>query len=154
MPNLNPLETGDVPFPQYSVTTTQEIEAGITIIKGRIYIKNLSGELVENLLDDLSKGIYQARETPTINVPALAGDEVQVLGPRTRMLLVDFAGGLVEGDNVDNRTNSDEVLVASDTSGDAYVGRVFEIYTKDSTTGNKKKVSGAGDLVVVETVGP
>ena len=152
MPNLNPLETGDVPYPQYSVTVTQEIDAGVTILKGVIYTKNTAGELVVST-GDLTKGIYQSRATPTINVPALAGDDVQVLGPRTRMLLVDSAGGLVEGDNVDNSTNTDEVVVAAITTAVNYVGRVFEIYTKD-TQGTKKKVAAAGDLVIVETVGP
>ena len=153
MANLNPLEPGDVPYPQYSVTVTQEIDAGVTILKGVIYTKNAAGELVVST-GDLTKGIYQARVAPTINVPALAGDKVQVLGPRTRILLVDSAGGLVEGDNVNNTTNTDEVVVAAITTAVNYVGRVFEIYTKDSTTGSKKKVAVAGDLVIVETVGP
>ena len=110
MPNLNPLLSGDVAYPQYSVTITQEIEAGVTILKGVIYTKNATGNLAAST-GDLTKGIYQARATPTVNVPALAGDTVQVLGPRTRMLLVDSAGGLVEGDNVDNTTNTDEVVM-------------------------------------------
>jgi len=151
MPNLNPLVTGDIPFPQYSVTVTQEINAGVTIIKGRIYSKDTNGELV--VATSFDKGIYQAATTPTINVPALAGDEVQVLPPRTRMLLVDSAGGLVEGDLVDNTTNTDEVTIATGTTGELFIGRVFEIYTK-FTNGVKKKVAAAGDLVIVETVGP
>jgi len=153
MPNLNPLETGDVPYPQYAVTVTQEIDAGVTILKGVIYTKDTDGELVVST-GNLTKGIYQSKATPTINVPALAGDKVQVLGPRTRMLLVDSAGGLVEGDNVDNTTNTDEVVIATITTAVNYVGRVFEVYTKDITTGSKKKVSVAGDLVIIETVGP
>ena len=152
MPQLNPLKTGDVAFPQYSVTVTQEIDAGVTILKGVIYTKNAAGELVVST-GDLTKGIYQARATPTVNVPALAGDTVQVLGPRSRILMVDSAGGLVEGDNVDNSTNTDEVVVAAITTAVNYIGRVFEIYTKDAA-GTKKKVTGAGDLVIVETVGP
>lgn len=153
MANLNPLVPGDVPYPQYSVTVTQEIDAGVTILKGVIYTKNLDGELVVST-GDLTRGIYQAREAPFVNVPALVGDEVQVLGPRTRILMVDSAGGLVEGDNVNNTTNTDEVVITGVTTAVNYIGRVFEIYTKDSTTGNKKKVAGAGDLVIVETVGP
>ena len=161
MANLNPLLTGDVPFPQYSVTTTQEIDAGVTITKGVIYTKNTDGELIVNPGTPvfLAKGIYQARETPFVNVPALAGDEVQVLGPRSRILMVDSAGGLVEGDNVDNTENTDEVVISSalldeSTIANNYIGRVFEIYTKDSVTGSKKKVAAMGDLVIVETVGP
>ena len=153
MANLNPLLTGDVPYPQYSVTTTQEILAGVTITKGVIYTKNAAGTLLAST-GDLTKGIFQARETPFVNVPALAGDELQVLGPRTRILLVDSAGGLVEGDNVNNTTNTDEVVITGVTTAVNYIGRVFEIYTKDATTGSKKKVAVAGDLVIVETVGP
>ena len=153
MANLNPLLTGDVPYPQYSVTVTQEIKAAVTILKGVIYTKDLNGELLAST-GDLKRGIYQARETPFVNVPALAGDEVQVLGPRSRILLVDSAGGLVEGDNVNNSTNTDAVVIAAVTTAVNYIGRVFEIYTKDSTTGSKKKVAAAGDLVIVETVGP
>ena len=152
MAELNPLKAGDVPYPQYSVTITQEIETGVTILKGVIYTKNATGNLAVST-GDLTKGIYQARVAPTVNVPALAGDKVQVLGPRTRILLVDSAGGLVEGDNVDNTTNTDEVVIAANTTGTAYVGRVFEIYTKDAD-GNKQKVAVAGNLVIVETVGP
>lgn len=152
MPNLNPLVTGDVPFPQYSVTTTQQIKAGVTITKGVIYTKDAFGELVVST-GNLTKGIFQARETPTVNVPALQGDEVQVLGPRSRMLLLDTVGNLVEGDNVDNPTNTDRANVALVTTGTNYIGRVFEIYTKDAN-GTKKILSEIGDLVVVETVGP
>jgi len=152
MPNLNPLVTGDVAFPQYSVTTTQVIAQGISVTKGKIFTKNASGELVVST-GDLTRGIYQIRETPDPN-PGPIGSEVQVLSPRSRMLLQDTSGGLVEGDNVDNTTNTDGVTIAAVTTGAEYVGRVFEIYTKDSTTGSKKKVAAAGDLVVVETVGP
>ena len=151
MPNLNPLETGDVPYPQYSVTTTQEIDAGVTILKGVIYTKDTAGELVV-VTSTLTKGIYQARVAPTVNVPALAGDKVQVLGPRSRILLVDSAGGLVEGDDVISTANTDAV-VSGAKSSDLYVGKVFEIYTKDAN-GTKQKVAAAGNLVIVETVGP
>lgn len=153
MAELNPLKTGDVPYPQYSVTVTQEIDADVTILKGVIYTKNAAGELVVNT-GDLVKGIYQARETPTVNVPALAGDKIQVLSPRSRILVVDLIGGLVEGDNVDNISNTDQVIFTANTTGPAYLGRVFEIYTKDATTGSKKKVAASGDLVILETVGP
>ncbi len=152
MANLNPLLTGDVPYPQYSVTVTQEIDAGVTITKGVIYTKNAAGELVVST-GDLTRGIYQARETPFVNVPALAGDTVQVLGPRSRILMISV-GALVEGDNVDNLANTADVIAVVTTTGTEYIGRVFEIYTKDATTGSKKKVSVAGDLVIVETVGP
>ncbi len=152
MADLNPMVSGDVPYPQYQVVNTQNIDAGVTIIKGVIYTKNTDGELVVSG-GDLTKGIYQATATPTINVPALVGDEVQVLGPRTRILMEDSAGGLVGGDNVINTTNTNEVTVIGVTTGVNYIGRVFEIYTRN-TDSSKKIVAAAGDLVVVETVGP
>ncbi len=152
MADLNPMVPGDVPYPQYSVVTTQNIDAGVTITKGIIYTKNTDGELVVSG-GDLTKGIFQATATPTINVPALVGDEVQTLGPRTRILMEDSAGGLVAGDNVINTTNTNEVTVIGVTTGVNYIGRVFEIYTRN-TDSSKKIVAAAGDLVVVETVGP
>jgi len=152
MANLNPLTSGDVPYPQYSVTTTQEIEPGITILKGVIYTKNAAGNLVVNT-SDLVKGIFQARETPTVNVPAIAGDAVQVLGPRSRILM-QATGNLVEGDDVDNLPNSNRVIFVAGTDDDEYIGRVFEIYTKDEATGSKKKVAVTDDFVIIETVGP
>jgi len=149
MPELNPLKTGDIPFPQYSVTTTQ-ITTAIQYTKGIIYTKSPTGALVV-VAATLAKGIYQAAVTPpTISVDA---DEIQVLGPRTRILLVDTAGGLVEGDLVNNTPNTDAVTVAANTSSVLFIGRVFEIYTKGGD-GSKKKVAGTGDLVIVETVGP
>lgn len=151
MPNLNPLETGDVPYPQYSVTTTQTIDDGEVITKGIIYTKDSLGDLIE-VIGTLAKGIYQSRVTPTVNIPALEGDTVQVLGPRSRILMVDSAGGLVEGEDVNNTPNTDEVVTGAKAS-DLYLGKVFEVYTKD-TQGTKKKVAAAGDLVIIETVGP
>ena len=41
MPNLNPLEPGDVPYPQYSVTTTVDLESSETFDKGKIYTINV-----------------------------------------------------------------------------------------------------------------
>lgn len=152
MADLNPMVSGDVPYPQYSVVTTQNIDAGVTILKGVIYTKNTDGELVVST-GDLTKGIYQATATPTTNVPALVGDEVQCLGPRTRILMADSAGGLVAGDNVINTTNTNEVTVIGVTTGVNYIGRVFEIYTRN-TDSSKKIVAAAADLVVIETVGP
>jgi len=153
MANLNPLVPGDVPYPQYSVTTTEEISVGLAIVKGEVYTKNATGELIQNI-GTLETGIFQARETPFVNVPALAGDTVQVLGPRTRMLLIDIDGGLVVGNLVNAIPGTADVLLTLDTLADEFIGRVFEIYTKNSVTGSKKKVAAAGDLVIVETVGP
>lgn len=152
MADLNPMVTGDVPYPQYSVVTTQNIDATVTIIKGRIYTKNTDGELVL-VTTTLAKGIFQATATPTENVPALAGDEVQCLGPRTRLLMEVNGAGAVAGDLVENDANSDQVTVTSVDTGLLFLGRVFEIYTRN-TDSSKKLVAADEDLLVIETVGP
>jgi len=153
MANFNPLVPGDVPYPQYSVTTTEEIDILTVITKGVIYTKNATGELIVSG-GNLERGIFQARETPVILTPAVVGEKVQVLGPRTRMLLENVGGDLVTGDLVENVANTSNVILAPDTTDVEFIGRVFEIYTKDIVTGSKKKVAGSGDLVIVETVGP
>lgn len=150
MPVLNPMVPGDVPYPQYSVTTTEEIDAGVTILKGVIYTKNAAGELIVAGAD-LSNGIFQAAATPEV-APAVEGDEVQVLGPRTRMLFEDNVGSLVTGEDVITDPNTIRVVTGAKTATN-YIGKVFEIYTRN-TDATKKKVSVSGDFVVVETVQP
>jgi len=151
MAELNPLKAGDVPYPQYSVTTTEPIFELLQILKGVVYTKDPAGFLVP-VVATLAKGIFQAKATPT-TIPVSSGDDsVQVLTPRTRMIFNDVAGGLVTGDDVivvADTTN----IIAGAKSSDLYIGKVFEIYTKDAQ-GTKKIVAGAGDLVIVETVGP
>lgn len=148
MADLNPMVPGDVPYPQYSVTTTEEIFAAVTIAKGVVYTKNATGELIVAGAD-LSQGIFQAKATPEV-VPAVAGDKVQVLGPRTRMIFTDAVGGLVVGEDVITDPNTTNVVTGAKTATN-YVGKVFEIYTRN-TDSSKKKVTVAGDRVIVETV--
>lgn len=150
MPDLNPMVAGDVPYPQYSVVTTEEIFAGVTILKGVIYTKNGTGELVVATAD-LSQGIFQATATPEV-APAVLGDTVQVLGPRTRMIFDDTVGGLVVGEDVITVANTTNVIAGAKTATN-YIGKVFEIYTRNLDA-TRKKVSVSGDKVVVETVQP
>lgn len=150
MADLNPMVPGDVPYPQYSVTTTEEINATVTILKGVIYTKNAAGNLVV-AGTDLSNGIFQAAATPEI-APAVDGDEVQVLGPRTRMIFDDTVGSLVVGEDVITSPNTTNVVSGAKTATN-YIGKVFEIYTRN-TDSTKKKVTVSGDKVIVETVQP
>jgi len=149
MPVLNPMEPGDVPYPQYSVTTTEEISVALVIVKGVIYTKNGTGELIVAGAD-LSQGIFQAKAAPEF--AAVAGDTVQVLGPRTRMIFDDAVGGLVVGEDVLTDPNTTNVLTGAKTAAN-YIGKVFEIYTRN-VDATRKKVSVATDRVVVETVQP
>lgn len=148
MPNFTPLEPGDIPYPQYSVTTTEEIAVGVTILKGVIYTKNATGELIV-ATSDFANGLFQAVATPVV-APALAGDTVQVLGPRTRMMFTTQSAGLVTGDDVIAVLDSTDVVFGVKTSA-LYLGKIFEIYSVGAD-GIKKKVTEIGDKIVVETV--
>lgn len=149
MADLNPMEPGDVPYPQYSVTTTQQIDNALQITKGRVYTKDGDGRLIA-VTTTLSQGIFQAKATPTAVAVEANEDSVQVLSPRTRMIFDDQVGGLVAGE---------DVLVVADTaniisglkSSILYIGKVFEIYTRN-TDSTKKIISVIGDKIVVETV--
>lgn len=152
MTDLNPMVPGDVPYPQYSVVTTMPVSA-IDIVKGVVYRVNSSGQLedVSNDSVDLATGIFQAMAD--ITIAGTAGEnEVQVLGPRTRMIFIDSAGGLTPGQDVKLVANTDIVIVGT-KDNNFYIGKIFEIYTRN-TDSSKKFVSAAGDRVVVETVQP
>jgi hypothetical protein len=136
-----------VPYPQYSITTTEELFAGNGVNKGEIHAKNATGELEFNDTD-LSSGFFQVKGTVTTPV---AGDKVQVLSPGSRMILKSEVAGLVVGNEVILGTEVDSVI-SGNKSSLIHVGRVFEIYTRN-TDASKKKVTAAGDLVVVETIG-
>jgi len=153
MANLNPLLPGDVPFPQYSVTTTENTTA-VQYTKGIVYTKDSAGRLVD-VGTTLATGIYQAAATPTL--VSVEDDELQVLGPRTRMILqVENLITLHAGEDVVVVPTTNKV--DSGTKDDIlHIGRVFEIYTKDAQ--GTKQISITGDdsnpvFVIVETVGP
>jgi len=149
MPVLNPMVEGDVPYPQYSVTTTEEISNGLQITKGIVYTADSAGRLVV-VTSTLAKGIFQAKATPEAVAVVANEDAVQVLGPRTRMIFNSSAAGLVKGDDVIVVANTKNVIAGAKTSA-LYIGKVFEIYTRN-TDSTKKKVSVISDKVVVETV--
>ncbi len=147
MPDFNPQDPGDVPYPQYSVITTMPV-SDITISKGTVYTSNALGEL-EVVTTTVENGLFQAMGDIDI-AGAASENEVQVLSPRTRMVFDDIVGSLVPGEDVILTANTSEVVTGAKTSA-LYAGKVFEIYTvnTDSTT---KQVSEAGDKIIVETV--
>lgn len=149
MPDLNPLEPGDIPYPQYSVTTTERISDALQITKGRVYTKDAAGRLIV-VAATLDNGIYQAAATPTAVAVAANDDDVQCLGPRTRMIFDDAVGGLVPGEDVIVVANTTNIVTGAKTSA-LYIGKVFEIYTVN-TDSSKKIISVVGDEIVVETV--
>jgi len=148
MADLNPLEPGDVPYPQYSVTTTQPVDA-IPVVKGVVYTKNAAGDLVA-VVATLVDGIYQA--TADIEVAGTAGENsVQCLGPRSRMVFTTQIAGLIVGEDVyvvPTTTDVTNIVAAA-----LYLGKIFEIYTLNSDS-TSKKITEVGDKVIVETVGP
>ncbi len=155
MPDFNPQEPGDDLYPQYNVTTTMPISADLQILKGVVYTTDAAGRLVDvaDVTPLTVKGIFQAKATPEGVGVLLNDDRVQVLGPRSRMILKGLTAGLNPGDDViidDTGGQYDEVVEGPKSSA-AYIGKVFEIYTKNSDS-TKKDVSEVGDLIVVETV--
>lgn len=149
MPDFNPLEAGDVPYPQYSVTTTQQISDGLQIVKGVLYTKDAAGRLIV-VVGTLATGIFQAKATPVDPAVVANEDAVQVLSPRTRMIFNDPTGGLVAGEDVLIVANTANIISGTKASA-LYIGKVFEIYTVNSDS-TKKIVSEANDEIVVETV--
>ena len=149
MPILNPMVAGDVPYPQYSVTTTEPISDQLVILKGVVYTKDAAGLLIV-VAATLDNGIYQAKATPLLPAVLADGDEVQTLGPRTRMIFDDAVGGLVPGEDVIVVADTTNIVTGPKTSA-LYIGKVFEIYTRN-TDSTKKIVSVSGDKIVVETV--
>lgn len=149
MADLNPMVPGDVPYPQYSVTTTMEIDSVVptTIVKGQLYTTNTPGNIVD-VASDFRNGFFQAKETPEF--ATVVGDTVQVLGPRTRMIFTTQITGLAVGEDVIYLAGSTNVISGVKTDV-LYVGKIFEIYTRnlDST---RKKITEVGDRIVVETV--
>ena len=149
MADLNPMVAGDVPYPQYSVTTTEPISNTLVILKGVVYTKDAAGRLIIVVLT-LDNGIYQAAATPLAAAVVANNDEVQCLGPRTRMIFDDAVGSLVPGEDVLVVANTTNIVTGANTSP-LYIGKVFEIYTRN-TDSSKKIISVIGDKVIVETV--
>jgi len=149
MADLNPMGPGDVPYPQYSVTTTEQISDTLQVTKGRVYTKDAAGRLIV-VVTTLDNGIYQAKATPLLPAVSANEDSVQCLGPRTRMIFDDPFGGLVSGEDVTTVANTTDIVTGAKTSA-LYIGKVFEIYTRN-TDSTKKLVSTSGDKIVVETV--
>ena len=149
MADLTPLVPGDDPYPQYNVTTTQQISNALQITKGRVYTKDAAGRLIITA-STLDQGIFQAKATPTAVAVSANEDAVQVLGPRSRIIMDDTVGGLVVGEDVIIVANTSQVVTGAKTSN-LYIGKVFEIYTRN-TDSSRKIITVANDQVIVETV--
>jgi len=149
MPDFTPLVPGDDPYPQYNVTTTQQISNALQITKGRIYTKDAAGRLIITAAT-LSQGMFQAKATPTAVAVSANQDAVQVLSPRSRIIMDDAVGGLVVGEDVLIVANTSNVVTGAKTSA-LYLGKVFEIYTRN-TDNTEKIITVATDQVIVETV--
>ena len=156
MPDQAPLNIGDVPYPNYSVTDSQYIKNGLAITKGHIFTQDAAGRLIIPIstsgVADLTKGAFQAK-ADVVAPTAEDTDKVQVLKQRSRIILLAPAG-LVDGQEVElassgSTTDPDKVKAAASPRTNGYLGRIFEIYTK-GTDGVRKQVTADDDLVVVD----
>lgn len=158
MPNVNPAEPGDLVYPKYAAVTTEPIDAGLQIIKGRLYtvdsVTNF-GNLID-VVDTLVKGFFQAMTTPESVGAADPVDTVQVAGPRTRMMFTAALADMVVGQDVIYVVGGTNVTTG-DESSNLYVGKIFEIYSRnnDPAVGEvleRKYSTAINDKVIVETV--
>jgi hypothetical protein len=156
MPNTTPLGIGDVPYDQHSTTKTNVIKQSVAITKGYIYTPDGEGRLIVPVsttsVADLTKGIFQARESVTAP-SAEDADKVQGLVPKSRIILKG-AANLVEGQEVElsssgSTTTQDKCMAAASPRTKGFLGRIFEIYTKNTDGTNKQKTAD-NDLVVIE----
>ena len=153
MADLNPMVPGDVPYPQYSVTQTLELAGGDIFVKGALYSPNGNGRLVDGDPSNFDDGLYQSAADADNSLASDGENSLQVLSPRTRMLFIADDADLVVGSDViftTNETDGAHIDIGAKTSI-LYVGKVFEIYTRNSDS-TRKYVSATGDRVIVETV--
>jgi len=137
-----------------AVYDTSTISSVVPVFLGRIYTTS-AGRLIiptaAGSVADLTDGVLQVRATTVI------GDgftQVQVVTPPTRILLKAPAG-IKLNDKVDLDTptastvDQEKVKKGGNTFSSGYIGRVFEIDTKN-TDGSKKLVTVDNDLVVID----
>jgi hypothetical protein len=156
MPNQNPLVIGDIPFPQYSVTTSEIITQGLAIIKGNIYTKDVNGRLIVPIstsgVADLSLGVFQARDVAPAPVTQDT-DTIQCLKTRSRILLksgvVLVLGQEVELSSAGSVTAADTAMAAVEPHTKGFLGTVYKVYTVN-TDGSSKQKSAIGDLVIID----
>ena len=151
MTDLNPLEAGDDPYPQYNVTTTMQIDGALQITKGTLYTTDTDGRLVVIPATGFANGVFQAKATPTAVAVEADEDAVQVLGPRSRIIMIATAANLVVGEDVVTTEAAPTNVVTGTNTSVFYLGKVFEIYTVN-TDSTKKLITAIGDKVIVETV--
>lgn len=149
MPNINPLQVGDITYPKYSVTSTQGVSAALAIVKGTLYTMDAAGNLIA-IAGTVATGLYQA----AVSAPAdaTAGDSrVQCLSQRSRILMAAPVG-ITRGNSVGVSPAGIAITkVAKDANN--YIGTVFEIYTKDSNDSRKNITTAVTDLVIIDMGG-
>ena len=126
-----------------------QIDNALQIVKGVLYTTDSDGRLVV-FSTTFDNGLFQAKATPEAVAVEANEDSVQVLGPRSRMILNDQVGSLVIGEDVIGVANTANIVTGAKTSA-IYIGKVFEIYSVNADS-TKKIISSVGDKIVVETV--
>jgi len=133
------------------------ITAIVPVVKGRIYVADGNGNLVvpptvaASSDPNLLSGIMQAR---TSTSPGDGFTKVQVVVPPSRIILRAEPGlALNEKVRIDiidtNNVNQEKVRLSSSTFSIGFIGRIFEVETKNPD-GSKKVFTEDNDLVVID----
>lgn len=160
---INPKLVGDITYTQepFWRVTTLPIKASTSVTKGKLVSIDAEGRLVAiastaNGIATVTNGMFQPLSDATAGTVEDA-DFVQVVTMGSRMLF-KAAAGITVGNYVDVFVPAasqlllpDKVIKTTTRVDVDRVGTVFEIYTRDTTTEQKKQKTADDDLVIVET---
>jgi hypothetical protein len=159
-------QIGDDIYEQYLVVRTMEIKSAQAVVKGNLMTSDADGRLTPftaavNLITNV-KGIFQVKAdvaAQTYHATTNPTRPTVQVAVAPSWILIEAAADVTAGDRVTLVTptattvTTDRVEVSADQSTDgtnfvSYIGRVYEVFTRD-TSGNPKIKTAAGDLVVV-----
>lgn len=150
MANINPKLIGDITYDQepFWRVITLPIKLGTVVTKGVLMTIDAAGRLIVITGTAVSNGIFQ----PLVDVVAPTVEDtdfVQVATMGSR-ILQKAPSGVTVGNPVIITSAHDKISKGARAALDR-LGTVFEIYTRDTTTEQKKQVTADDDLVIVET---
>lgn len=160
MADRSPHGPGDDIYEQAGWTKTYPLDSGVAAVKGVLMTMNADGHLVALAGSGAAlsgrRGLFQpkadrAAETYTANADA---PTVQCLIPPS-MIIMKAPANVVAGDRVQvavasGTADGDKVEIANAVETIDFLGRVHEIYTRNSD-GTFKLKTADDDLIIVHT---